>query len=334
MACYHAAASYGLPYGASVYFGSPLIGGVALWGAAAALVGLGWGLFWMKDPKKRLYFLICPLIFTAIPPLGVIGWCHPITSAGILFPGLSWLGLALCVGLMIAFARLKPKFVLCGFIVVGLWAYLIDAPTIPLDGWKGIETSAGAYQEDKEIGSDFYRHQNLTRDMLAELPARVILSPESSGGRWHGMAAVHWQGISRQHPGTVFLIGAEYPNDKDETTDNVILSAEAGTVRVIYRQRMPVPLTMYNPLKRDSVHAYWFKNATVEVAGKRGAFLICYEQLLPWTVLHSAAAGTDVFLGSANDWWAAQSNIPEIQFSTMHAWARLFGCPLVVSFNL
>jgi len=57
MACYHAAASHALPYGITIYFGSPFVEGVSLWLIAATLIGTVWGLCWHAVPKLRLMML-------------------------------------------------------------------------------------------------------------------------------------------------------------------------------------------------------------------------------------------------------------------------------------
>jgi hypothetical protein len=38
----------------------------------------------------------------SVPPIGIVGWAHPITAAGILFPGWGWPGLAATVIILLA----------------------------------------------------------------------------------------------------------------------------------------------------------------------------------------------------------------------------------------
>jgi len=219
-------------------------------------------------------------------------------------------------------------------VLVGFWAYAVDRPIGAPEGWKSLQTRAGAYQDDLLTGNSWNRHHELSEAMLENLPARVVISPESSAGRWHGMAERFWGDFSSNHPEAAFLIGAEYSTSGEARTENVLLCAKNGDISVLYRQRMPVPLTMWNPLKDDSVTAYWFSGAVRELDGHRVGFLICYEQLLPWVVCQSLVQGAEVLAGSANDWWAADGNIPDIQYVSMHAWARLFGAKMITSFNL
>jgi len=334
MACYHAAASHALPYGVTTYFGSPFFGGVALWFVAAALIGAVWGLCWHRSRKARLLLLPIGLLLTAVPPVGLIGWCHPITGVGILFPGFGVYGLLIGVLGVMGLMRLSPVKLVWVTIFVGFWAYAVDRPTAAPEDWKSLQTNAGAYQDDLVTGNSWNRHRELSEAMLGELPAKVVVSPESSAGRWHSMANQFWREVSGHHPQTSFLLGAEYSEGNTSRSDNVLLCVRNGEMSVLYRQRMPVPLTMWNPLKSESVNAYWFSGAVTELEGKKVGFLICYEQLLPWVVCHSLAQGAEVLVGSANDWWASGGNIPDIQYASMHAWARLFGAEMIISFNL
>jgi hypothetical protein len=70
------------------------------------------------------------------------------------------------------------------------------------------------------------------------------------------------------------------------------------------------------------------------VAGRKVAYLICYEQLLVFPVLISLAHSPDVLVGAANDWWARETSIPTIQGQALDAWGRLFGLPVVRATNI
>ena len=70
------------------------------------------------------------------------------------------------------------------------------------------------------------------------------------------------------------------------------------------------------------------------VGGRHVAPLACYEQLLVWPILQSMAHRPDLIAAIGNGWWTAGTDIAAIQKVSSAAWARLFGLPLVVSFNL
>src|SRR5467141_4866872 len=109
MFCYYAAASWPLIPGARAFFGvqgTPLIG-MFLCLTAAALLALPWGLLFTRGRGKAALSVPLCILLMAIPPLGVIGWASPLLSAGVLFPGSKWFGLALIIVFLSLF-RFKP----------------------------------------------------------------------------------------------------------------------------------------------------------------------------------------------------------------------------------
>jgi Carbon-nitrogen hydrolase. len=85
---YCLAASRGLPQGAAEFFGSSVWIGFVLWIVAALPFVAVHALLWTKREDWRRaghYGLI--MVLMAVPPLGITGWAHPITAAGVLLPG-------------------------------------------------------------------------------------------------------------------------------------------------------------------------------------------------------------------------------------------------------
>src|SRR6202163_2486622 len=121
MFCYYAAASWPLIPGARAFFGlegTPLIG-LFLCLAAAALLALPWGLLFTRARGRTALSVPLCILLTAMPPLGIIGWASPLLSAGVLFPGSKWFGLALILIFLSAF-RFKPPQSLLTFAVCTL----------------------------------------------------------------------------------------------------------------------------------------------------------------------------------------------------------------------
>ncbi|MGX1501300.1 apolipoprotein N-acyltransferase [Labrenzia sp. MBR-25] len=120
--------------------------------------------------------------------------------------------------------------------------------------------------------------------------------------------------------------------------DTVMVAIAGSGARILYRERMPVPVSMWQPWRRltgDSggANAYMFDNPVTQVAGYRAAPLICYEQLIIWPVLQSMAINADIIVAIANGWWTGDTNITAIQRASVTAWAKLFDVPLVIAFN-
>lgn len=95
---YYLAASRGLPFGAGIFFAesAPMWFSWALWLVAGLVNVLPWLLLWSETPRRQAWTLPAALVLTAVPPIGFIGWVNPMTAAGVLFPGLGFVGL-LCL---------------------------------------------------------------------------------------------------------------------------------------------------------------------------------------------------------------------------------------------
>jgi hypothetical protein len=79
--------------------------------------------------------------------------------------------------------------------------------------------------------------------------------------------------------------------------------------------------------------ADFFANPVVEVDGVRIAPLICYEQLILSPVLQSMLYSPEVIVAVGNGWWTENTSIVAIERASVSAWARLFGLPIVMTFN-
>jgi apolipoprotein N-acyltransferase len=198
------------------------------------------------------------------------------------------------------------------------------APT--LEGWEGIDTFGGKTDESNAMRK------------IVELPrlmrftsARVAVYPETVAGLWMP-GEEEWWARERGGGQRTALIGAEVLEPDGKYANAVIEVSQTGS-RVVYRQRMPVPLTMWRPWAGDGAHAYWFQNPVAAAAGKRAAVLICYEQTIVWPVLCSMAGRPDVVIACSNDWWCCNSEIPTIQRNSVTSWCRLFNVPLVMAVN-
>jgi hypothetical protein len=86
---YYAASSWPLLPGAKSFFGpnSHFLQGLTLWLTASIFLAAPWGLFHFRSWPARLWSTPLALAATCLPPLGLIGWASPLTSAGMFFPG-------------------------------------------------------------------------------------------------------------------------------------------------------------------------------------------------------------------------------------------------------
>lgn len=334
---YFLAASRGLPQGISTYYASDFWPGLLLWLLASVAFVLVHTVLWTeRSGWRRTVRYLAAVVLMAVPPFGITGWAHPITSAGVVFPGWGWIGLAATTaGLIGMTSRMWPAIVVT---VASLWIWSAATwtdPRIP-DEWRGVDLQLGA-----TLGRDnsLRRQRQLieaakTEGMSAR--AKTIILPESALGFWTPTAARLWQ--SSFDATNMTVIGGAVVIDAGGY-DNVLVEVSVNGSRVLYRERMPVPGAMWQPWlqwsgRAGGARAHFFDNPAVYVGSTKVAPLICYEQLIVWPMLQSMAHDPDVIVAVGNGWWTDGTDIVDIQRASALVWARLFDKPLVLSFNM
>ncbi|NNG71991.1 conjugal transfer protein TraB [Rhizobium laguerreae] len=346
-ASYFLAASRGLPQGVANFYSADLWPGLLLWVVASASFVIVHAVLWTKhrgenasrrketDAARALRYLIV-IVLMALPPFGITGWGHPLTAAGVLFPVWGWFGLsAMATGLLTMTTRLWPA---AAVILGGFWLWSAATWTEPKlpDAWRGVDL-----QQAQSLGRDgslqHHRDQIATvrRRIAARPDTHVVVLPESTLGFWTPTVARVWRDGLRGSGLTVIAGGAVvHPNGYDNVM--VVISADAADI--LYRERMPVPGSMWQPWLQwngqgGGARADFFANPVVEVDGTRISLLICYEQLIIWPVLQSMLHSPEVIVAVGNGWWTEKTSIVAIQKASAIAWARLFDLPIVMAFN-
>lgn len=370
---YYGAALWPLLPGARNFFGpeaSPLIA-LALWSVSSLLLALPWLLVWSPQHNQAVWRAPAGLVLTVLPPLGIIGWASPLTASGILFPGLAWCGLLLCAlgsGCLVLWPRraaavLAATSLLCN-------AVASHNPQPPPE-WKAINTGFGGIAHDPENTIAEYEAAQSIQHAALTAAAKVIVFPETVVPNWTAATDAFWQQtLDRlRSSGKTVLIGARVPlacqktrplrydfsadlaalNGTQPATipavalkrqpaiqsafpyDNAVIvrGAETG----LFKQRVPVPIAMWNPLKTAAAHLHLWNAGVIDLHGRRAAILVCYEQLLTWPVLVSMAHRPTVLIAVANDYWATGTPIPHFQLAAVRAWARLFDVPYLSAVN-
>ncbi|WP_416333648.1 conjugal transfer protein TraB [Agrobacterium tumefaciens] len=344
-AAYFLAASRGLPQGVANFYAADLWPGLLLWVAASlSFAGMHAGL-WKGQPKGKspgegrtgmamaLRYLAAAMLM-GLPPLGITGWAHPLIAAGVLFPGWGWWGLAaMTAGLATMTSRYWPA---AAIVLGGFWLWSAatwTSPNLP-EGWKGVDLEQG-----QKLGRDgslgYHRDLIATVRAAAGEKTRFVVLPESALGFWTPTIERQWrEGLGG---GDITVIaGAAVIGPTGY--DNVVVAISADAARILYRERMPVPVSMWQPWgawtgQGGGARAYFFGNPVVDVEARRIAPLICYEQLLLWPILQSMLNSPDVIVATGNGWWTAGTSIVAIQKASVIAWANLFGLPVVTAFN-
>ncbi len=335
---YFAAASHDLPMATMTYFQTNFAKASVDWLLGISFVSIPFLLFLFKNKKLRVIGLYIALFLIAVPPFGLTCWTHPLAGTGMWLPYTGWFGLVavlLFISLLCRWPILVALPVLLGLLLSH------NNPAVP-PGWQAFDTdfvgrvgqaNSFAPLTFKDFKDDFIK-QAKTIDRINNTfdpkNKRIVLLPESSGGTWLAGNDQLWQ--SRMtFPGTA-LVGATVPAGKYK--DSVILAVSRAGTQPLYRQRQPVPASMWWPGRVNSYLAHWFSNPVVTLQDHRVAFFICYEQFLTWPVLQSLWHKPDLLCATSSVWWAAGTNIPIIQHNIMQSWSQLFSVPLLTAINL
>lgn len=337
---YFLAASHGLPLGVANFFAADLWPGLLLWLAASVSFVVVHTAVWAKRPEEgqpkrgRVVRYLAATVLIALPPFGITGWAQPITAAGVLFPGWGWWGLAAtAASLAMMTSRGWPA---TAIVLGGFWAWSAASWTPPLlpRGWKGVDLEQG-----KNLGRDgsLANHRDLIATVLSSVDSRTraVVLPESALGFWTPTVDQLWREALRDRDVTVIAGAAVL---EPEGYDNVLVAILAERSEILYRERMPVPVSMWQPWrawtgKGGGARADFFANPVASIDGTRLAPLICYEQLIVWPALQSMLHFPDVIVAVGNGWWTNGTSIVAIQQASTIAWAKLFGRPVVMAFN-
>lgn len=332
---YFLAASRGLPQGVATFYSSDLWPGLLLWSVASGSFVAVHTALWSRAGTWRPARYLAAAILMAIPPFGITGWAHPITAAGVLFPGWGWLGLAaMTTGLMSLASRLGPAVALA---LGGLWLWSAALWTEPKPPWtwRGVDLVMGS-SLGREAGLQRQRDLIATARRAASDVVQTVVLPESALGFWTPTVERLWTSALRDAD-TMVIAGATVVDAGGY--DNVLVAIDGNGSSVLYRERMPVPGSMWQPWRSwlsgsGGARAHFFANPVVEIGSTKIAPLICYEQLIAWPVLQSMLGDPDIIVAVGNGWWTSGTFIVAIQRASAVAWAKLFAKPLVLAFNI
>jgi hypothetical protein len=342
MFCYYAAASWPLIPGARAFFGlegTPLVG-LLLCLAAAALLASPWGLLFTRGRGKDVLSVPLCILLTATPPLGTIGWASPLLSAGVLFPGSKWFGLALIIGFLSLFRFKAATSVVCLAFCALVFHFQYRQPQLPA-GWEAVNTDFGGVgQGDPDFATEYNTYQSMQATIL-ESHAAVLLFPEHLVTHWNESTDAFWAdtltSVATQHRTVLIGAGINPPgaprNPFAQNRHLNVLLARGEENTALYQERIPIPIAMWKPFGDDDVPLNLFARGTIRIQNQNAAVLICYEQVLVWPFLSSALEHPTILLVTSNDYWAKNTRIPAIQRSSAASWARLFHLPMLSATN-
>jgi hypothetical protein len=298
---------------------------------AAAALALPWIVFWTRQPALKPFAATAAVLLSSAPPICIVGWASPLVSAGVLFPGSAWLGLAGVVALPGMLIHRTTRIV--GLLAATTATIILNAWSKPINTPKGWEAEMTRIHRSRQQVSltDFFIEDRLQR-IVMQSHARFLVFPEGAVRHWTEASDAFWSPALDGTSKTVLVgAGQPIPGSSQYFNSVIVLGKEA---REAVHQRIPVPGGMWNPLRpKETFAADLFAPGTVDVGSQRAAILICYEQLLAWPMLRSAVEHPTLLIAISNEAWTARTIVPRVQQACTRAWARLFGLPLISAIN-
>lgn len=332
---YYLAGSRGLLTGTITYYNQVAFG-FGIWIGSALIISIAWVIFWSNSPRaKQLFFLLASLL-VILPPFGLVGWTNPLLAAGLIFPSWGFFGIAALIGAIIAiniFAG-RNRWIVAAPAVVLVMLFNYNFQPVLDTKLATVNTEFGElYNEEKpDFIADFKRQNDYLNEAYSA-KGEFVLMPENAVGRWTDLNMMAWADLS---PEKTVLTGATILDPKHpKLYDNVLLKIKNSGYEILYRQRVPVLISMWRPWEDTGTNAYLFKqNPVVSIDGMgRVGVMICYEQLLFYTLMETMAYKPERIIAVSNLWWAKGTSIKEIEVASLELTSSLFGVPLAASWN-
>lgn len=292
--------------------------GIVIWLSAAILMTLPWALLW--HPIRQVWRCPAALTISVLPPLGVIGWASPLTSAGLLFPGTGFIGMTATV-FAPAICRLYPKLLVTAILLTNFLYLPVNQP-------MDIQALNTHHSEN------VFQHEEDSRKAIHLAASPLVVLPEGAVRRWTEATEAFWASTIEQLrvQQRSALIGAGIPIPNSQQYRNAAITLGEGARQ--FDQRIPIPIGMWKPFgPADGVPLNLFGPGTLRVGPHRMAILICYERLLVWPMIQSALDNPTPIVGISNASWTKHTHIPAAQEACLKAWSRLFGIPYVSASN-
>ncbi len=329
------------------------LGSRAIWGLHALLLSLPWAWLWQaptQSPAKRGFSSGAVLLLSLLPPWGLIGWLHPLTLSGVLYP--AWgLGGLLATSLLWSAWNAHQRALIQLLLLAALLANAgYRAPALPL-GWQAVNTHLNT--PGNLPGQRLERQTQLIQlvqsrwDLPSPQPhrARVLLLPESIAGVWTGAEAYWWSALCTHitHSQDILILGA-LTQDASGQAQNAAQLIGAPEVRWVWA-RQPIPLADWSPWRPGGLASNWvwhdalgwhLNRGQEQIAGRQVQFSFCFEELLVFPQLVSAlgTGAPQVLISLSNHGWAQDLREPAVQAVHARWWARLWGIPLLRADNV
>lgn len=334
LACYYSASIWPIIPGATQFFGDDAgmhpLSIVLLWFVSAVVLTLPWAWLYFAPRLKAEWALPIGLCITALLPTGVV---NPLTVAGVLFPGLGWVGLIATIILFGTLSRYRvPSLLLAVMLAAICYMSHPGSPTIP-PAWQGHDTELGGSELSKQTPMALYKAVVYVQETALDSNAPIQVFPEGVINHWTPSADGFWQStyseLQRNHQSILFGAEENLPH-RGQYRNELLLR---GQYTATFQQRVPIPYAMWRPWDNIGVPIHYFGPSILSVGPSRVAPIICYEQFLVAPILISVGHHPEVIVAIANGYWTKGTYIAAIQQSAIEAWSRLFWIPVVSATN-
>jgi hypothetical protein len=275
-----------------------------------------------RKPALKPVAMIAAMLLSAVPPLCIVGWASPLVSAGVLFPGSAWFGIAAVAALPGLLLHRPTR--IAGLLGAATASIILNAGTKPIHiprGWEAQMTHI--HREYRQDGLAEFSIEERLQNAVMQSHARVLVFAEGAVRHWTEATDAFWAPALDGTSKTVLIGAGQTIHGSTQYYNAVIVVGKER--RKAAHQRMPVPGGMWNPLRpKGTFAADLFAPGTIDVGGRRGALLICYEQLLAWPMLRSAIEHPTLLIAISNEAWTSSTVVPRVQRTCTRAWARLF----------
>ena len=326
------------------FFGWSVVASLLVWVGHSLFMCLLWFVLYSK---KRTVKNLTPRIVVLhllllLPPLGLFVWVQPIAGAGVLFPNAGFLGIVayitLSTLLTLSIVTHKPRPTLLLSASLLLFSLVLNIiylpPKLPAN-WVGINTNVG-FQDTHQMGQIVRRQASLIQIIESQLQAgaKVIITPENIITNWLSGTQLQFSPLVKMAvaKGAIILLGVNHVRSSGSVESGFLMLGDSAPQ--FFPARQPMPLGEWNPLGKANYALHWFSPGIIDVKGIKAAYLICYEQMIPWPILYSLAQPTkpDVIISGANQWFTLKSGYLK-QRLLIDGMARLFRLPLLIATN-
>lgn len=329
---YYLGASRGLFYGTATYYDDYLYAATIYFGAAL-ITSFAWVLLWSNESKKKmLYFMIVQVILLA-SPVALISWANPLQVAGLFFPSMGFIGLVLLIATTLGFYLLFVKQIDNAKILPAVFVLVALTNQKPIEA-KHIQgvTSHFTYDNQTNAMLDYKRQVGFVK-IANEGIKDVLLLSENALGVVTQANKMIWSGLN---PNKSVYAGGNLLFTPTAKPVNALFLVTNNCIKPQYQQRVPVPVAMWKPWSNEGTQSNLdiTQDPTIRMYdNKKAGVLICYEQLIMPTYLHTFAYNPKMLIATSNLWWAKETSIVEIQKEKVQLWALLFNVPYAFAYN-